>query len=725
MTNRHLQPRGLAAVALPHLLRGLCGLSGLWVAACSAPPYQRVDATACQVRGGVMSPPALTTQRVLRGASLLKPVEMHPAGDGTKRVFIVGQPGLIYLAADLSDGGGADPWLDIRDRVESGPNEAGLLGLAFDPAFRTSGRLYVSYTRTRAGQLQSVISRFTVAAPPLGRPDPGTEEELLVLDQPYSNHNGGSIAFGPDGLLYLGFGDGGSAGDPQNNGQRLDTLLGKILRIDVSGPAPYRIPAANPFGGQPGVREEIWAYGLRNPWRFSFDPATGALWAGDVGQGAQEEIDIITQGGNYGWRRVEGTACYSPGQDCQLPGLVAPVAAYDHGEGKSVSGGHVYRGSAMPSLYGSYIFGDFVSGTVWGLTPGLDGVWQRSTLIAGAGAISAFGVDADGELYVLDWAAGQILKLTQADPAALSAPGWPARLSDTGCFADLTSRTLPAGALRYAVNVQLWSDGADKERGLVLPPGALIGFNAAGAWELPVGTLASKSFLLGGRPVETRLLLREAAGWRGATYRWNDAGTDAELLSAAVTTSIGGQTWYFPSRADCLACHTRAAGQVLGLTTSQLNREHDLFGDGDVQQIDALRQRGYFTTAPAEAAALPRFPAPTEAGATVAARARAYLAANCAHCHSPGGLANATIDLRATTALRATAACDVPPQQGDLGVAGARLIAPGDPQRSTLYLRMATTDPATRMPNVATRLVDPEGTALVRRWIAELTGCDQ
>ena len=718
--NRLLQPRSLGLLALPLLLYG---------AACSAPPYQRVDATACQVRGGVMSPPALTTQRVLRAASLQKPVEMHPAGDGTKRVFIVGQPGLIYLASDLSEGGGAEPWLDLRDRVESGPNEAGLLGLAFDPAFRTSGRFYVSYTRTRAGQLQSVISRFTVSGPPLGRPDPATEVELLSIAQPYSNHNGGSIAFGPDGLLYLGFGDGGSAGDPQNNGQRLDTLLGKILRIDVSGPGPYRTPADNPFVGQPGAREEIWAYGLRNPWRFAFDPATGALWAGDVGQGAQEEIDIIEKGGNYGWRRVEGTACYSPAADCQRPDLLPPVAAYDHGEGKSVSGGQVYRGAAMPSLYGSYIFGDFVSGTVWGLTPGLDGVWQRSTLLEGAGAIAAFGLDGDGELYVLDWAAGQILKLTQADPAALSAPGWPARLSDTGCFADLLNRTLPAGALRYAVNVQLWSDGADKERGLVLPAGSLIGFTAEGAWELPVGTLASKSFLLGGRPVETRLLLREAAGWRGATYRWNDAGTDADLLSGAVTAPIGGQTWYFPSRADCLACHTRAAGQVLGLSTSQLNRTNDLFADGAaggvVEQIDALRQRGYFVTAPAQAAALPRFPAPSDTGASVATRARAYLAANCAHCHSPGGLANATIDLRARTELRATAACDVPPQQGDLGVAGARIIAPGEPQRSTLYLRMATTDPTTRMPNLATRLVDPEGTELVRRWIAELGGCAQ
>ncbi len=701
-------------------------------AACSDDPVdtgERIYAASCQVRAGASQPPKLKLSRVLSRTAIAHPVQMLPAPGGTERVFLVSQPGYIYVADKVTDMGAATQWLDIKARVESGPNEAGLLGLAFDPAFATNGRFYVDYTRRLNGQLQTIISRFVVPAPPLGPPDPRSESILLIIDQPYDNHNGGQLAFGPDGMLYIGMGDGGSGGDPQNNGQSLAVLLGKILRIDVSSATGYRVPPDNPFAGKAGSRGEIWAYGLRNPWRFSFDPMDGTLWAGDVGQDSREEIDIIEKGRNYGWRLMEGTRCFNPTQGCQHPDLVLPVADYDHAEGKSVTGGHRYRGGGMPALYGTYVFADFVSGTVWGLVPGQNGAWTRSTLIEQAGSVSAFGLDSTGEIYILDWMAGTILKVSQADPAATPQPGWPQHLSDTGCFSDLSSRTLVRGVLRYQVNAPLWSDGAAKERGLVLPPGTTIGFTESGTWDLPLGTILIKTFLLGERPVETRFLVSDRGDtgtiWRGATYRWNDQGTDGYLLLNQLSADIAGQSWYFPSRADCVSCHTRASGQVLGLSTVQLNREADLFGSGKTHpQIDAMAQLGYFTSAPSRAQAeLPSLPAPDDESAPLPRRARAYLHANCAHCHMPGGLADATIDLREGTPLSETRACGVAAQQGDLGVRGAQIISPGQPDKSTLYLRMATLDPTVRMPNLATRIADTKNVELVKAWISGMASC--
>ncbi len=322
---------------------------------------------------------------------LERPVYVTHADDRSGDLFVLEQPGRIRV---LSEEGLAErPLLDLTERVESGGNEQGLLGLAFHPEFAANGRFFVNYTREPDGA--TVIAEFQATGD--GPVAADAERVLLTVEQPYRNHNGGMIAFGPDGLLYIGMGDGGSGGDPQNFAQDPDALLGKMLRIDVDGGEPYGIPADNPFA-EGGGRPEIFASGLRNPWRFSFDRETGELRAGDVGQNAIEEIDVIQRGGNYGWRRMEGTRCYEPSQGCRRDDLILPVAEYANGGGRcSVTGGYVYRGETVPALTGTYVYGDFCSGEIFGLRP------EESTVLLDTGlSLASFGEDAAGELYVAD-----------------------------------------------------------------------------------------------------------------------------------------------------------------------------------------------------------------------------------------------------------------------------------------------------------------------------------
>jgi glucose/arabinose dehydrogenase len=310
----------------------------------------------------------------------------------------------------------AEPFLDVASRTSSG-GERGLLGLAFSPSFTDDRRFFVNYTDPGGN---TVVAEYRVSADDPGRADPASERVVLRIEQPYANHNGGGLAFGPDGLLWIGTGDGGSGGDPEGRAQRLDTLLGKFLRIDPDPQdgAPYTVPADNPFVGRDGARAEIWASGLRNPWRFSFDRATGDLWIGDVGQGAWEEIDVLrtgTAGGaNLGWNVMEGSHCFEPAEGCDTDGLVLPVAEYDHGQGCSVTGGVVYRGAAIPGLAGTYLFGDFCSGTIWGLDAAAGRPAARVLAATGL-AIASFGEDEAGELYVADLSGGRVLRVAAAE----------------------------------------------------------------------------------------------------------------------------------------------------------------------------------------------------------------------------------------------------------------------------------------------------------------------
>jgi glucose/arabinose dehydrogenase len=317
---------------------------------------------------------------------------LQPIPGEPDHVTVVTQDGIIYKVNVANPSEPAAVFLDVRDRmIEDPATEEGLLGLAFAPDYVTSRRFYVYYTAS--GPRRSIIARFTAGA----LADPASERRILEILQPYENHNGGAMAFGPDGMLYIASGDGGSGGDPHGNGQNTNTLLGKILRIDVRGDG-YAIPADNPFA-RGGGRQEVWAYGFRNPWRITFDPATGELWTGDVGQNAWEEVNRVVRGGNYGWNRLEAYECYRAAS-CNAAGTFLPRAAYSHEFGCSVTGGYVYRGTAMPELQGWYVYGDYCSGKVWAVNAATNE--GAAIPLADTGlAISSFAVLADGELYVV------------------------------------------------------------------------------------------------------------------------------------------------------------------------------------------------------------------------------------------------------------------------------------------------------------------------------------
>ena len=389
-----------------------------------------------------LAQPSLVLQPLVSG--LASPTAITTAGDGSGRLFITLQGGTIKLF----DGSKLQTFLDISPLVSNG-SEQGLLSTAFHPQYGSNGFFYVNYTNT-AGD--TVIARYRVSTNP-DVADPNSAVILLTIAQPFDNHNGGQLQFGPDGYLYIGMGDGGSGGDPGNRAQNLGLLLGKLLRIDVNAAAPYAIPPTNPFVGTSGARGEIWAFGLRNPWRFSFDRLTGDLFIADVGQSSREEVDFqpanSTGGQNYGWRRMEGTACFNPSSGCNDGSLTLPIIEYDHSQGCSITGGYRYRGTGIPSLFATYLFGDFCSGRIWGATEAGGGAWTFTQLLATSLVISTFGEDERGELLVAHYDAvnGAIYRIVVAGAVTVSsvapaqgAPGAavPVTVMGTGFVAGAT-----------------------------------------------------------------------------------------------------------------------------------------------------------------------------------------------------------------------------------------------------------------------------------------------
>ena len=351
------------------------------------------------------APPQLTLVSFVSG--LASPLDLQAPNDDTGRLFVVEQEGTIKIIRNGSVV--SSPFLDITSKVSSG-GETGLLGLAFHPDFAQNGRFYLNYTRN-SGQLQTVIAEYRVSAN-ADQADASSERILFTVDQPFTNHNGGQLAFGNDGFLYIALGDGGGGGDPRGNAQDLQTLLGKILRIDVnttSGGRQYGIPSDNPFAGGGGL-PEIFAYGFRNPWRFSVDASTGRIFVADVGQNSREEIDLLESRGNFGWNVMEGTQCFEPSTGCNMNGLVLPITDYGRDEGGTVIGGYVYHGATISALQNIYVFGDFISGNIWGLQRQTNGSWTRTRLASTGKNISSLGQDQTGELYVVDYS-GSVWKL--------------------------------------------------------------------------------------------------------------------------------------------------------------------------------------------------------------------------------------------------------------------------------------------------------------------------
>lgn len=663
---------------------------------------------------------AIALQRMWPNQTFNAPIAIRQAPADKSRFFIVEQAGrIVSIGADASST--PQEVLDFRDEVLDG-GELGMLGFAFAPDFATSGKVYIYYTaakngvaaETRVSEFKSSDNGATI--------DKATERIVLRIDQPYSNHNGGNILFGPDGFLYIGMGDGGSGGDPENYGQNNNSLLGKMLRIDVSkteGAKQYAIPSDNPFASGAGGAPEIFATGLRNPWRWSFDRENGKLWAGDVGQNAYEEIDVIERGKNYGWRGKEGFHCYDDAQ-CDNPAFVDPIAEHGRNEASSITGGYVYRGTAIPSLVGRYIYGDFATGNVWTFVA--DGQKQTpERALSGIGNIATWGEDNDGEIYVglFD---GTVRKVI-AQTGGSSDGAIPTMLSATGCVSTTDPKQPATGMIPYSINAELWSDGAEKSRWMALPNGKTVGIGADGDFDFPNGSVLVKEFRIGGKRIETRLLVRhDDGGWAGYTYEWRDDESDATLLADTKTKSVGGgQMWTYPSRSDCMRCHTEAAGHTLGPELGQLNSDLAYPGGKTGNQLATLHHIGVVELSKPPASTV-RYASIASTTDSLEARARSYLHSNCGNCHRPGGPTPTALDLRYATAFGDTQTCEVAPSAGNLGVGNATLVKPGAPASSVVALRMKAMN-TNRMPPLGSRVVHDAGVKLVEDWIAALTGC--
>lgn len=669
--------------------------------------------------------PAAPASRVrlepaLGGAAFDKPVDMVDKDD-QGLVYIAEMPGRVKVFDRAT--GGVSTVLDLVGKVGS-YFEQGLLGMAVHPRDRF---LYLTVERdtdaTSRSDLpfRSEILRFDLSAD--GKTaDPTTEKVLLRLDRPTTLHYAGTLKFGPDGMLYIGVGDGGRYYADVNVRPDSSTLLGTILRVDVDGAWPYAIPPDNPYAAG-GGRGEIYARGFRNPWRFSFDRATGELWAGDVGDVSYEEINKVERGKDYGWPIVEGERCFRPQVGCDPSGLEPPVFSYPRAEGASITGGYVYRGSLLTDFQGVYLFADFAAGRVFALQspPTAD---HATALPLNAGGpkptISSFAEDAAGELFALDWTSGLVLQLlpsTEPD----GGPVMPALLSQTGCVDPSDPAVPAAGLLPYDVTMALWSDGADKDRFVAIPDDATIAVGDDQRFTLPERGVLMKTFSKGGLKIETRLLVRHPGGeWSGVSYAWNEAQTDATRLDTSADQVLAdGTTWTIPSPAQCFVCHTKAAGVTLGLQARQLDRDETYAGGRVGNQLATLSHIGYLDTAVASPLA-GKFPSLDDPSAPVAERARAYLDVNCSMCHRADGATGARIDLRATEPLSAVQGCSVASLPE---MPGGTVLAPGDPEASVLYRRMTRRD-TLQMPPLATRQIDDDAAAVVGEWIRSLTACE-
>ncbi|MDO8540644.1 MAG: PQQ-dependent sugar dehydrogenase [Opitutaceae bacterium] len=653
-----------------------------------------------------------------------------------------GQMRLRRLRAS-GDGGDAETLLELADLAYNA---------VFHPRFAENGFVFLGLNGPRvAPPRSSKVVRYTVRD---GRPDP--KSAATIIAWPSDGHNGGDLAFSSDGSLFVTSGDGTSHSDLDRVGQDPRTLRSKILRLDVDHPADgklYSVPRDNPFVQDPRFAPETWAYGLRNPWRLTFDAASGQLWAGENGQDAWEYAHLVKPGENYGWSVYEGSHAFGKTRPLGPHPVTFPTLEFSHAEFRSLTGGVVYRGRKFPELVGAYVFGDFGTGRIWAAKH--DGTrleWMRE-LLDTPFSLTHVTADAEGELLLVDYGVesrtagtgGAIHRLDRALPPAGPVAEFPRRLSETGLFVNLATLAPAPGVLPYEVNVPAWHDGATAGHHLALPQGGGLEVRSTKSWNLPDGAVLAQTLSLGGRRIETRLLVKQQNDFAGYTFRWNAAQTDAGLAdkAGAEIELAEGRPWRIPSRAECMMCHSREANFALTLHESQLNTGDQL---SRWERLGLLRvdlsayergrrwsgssarfsrpqpnQRGSVTSSllPRNPDRLLRFAKPGDIAAPLESRARSYLAANCAHCHTINGGGNSAMNFDWLMPLDRMNALGERPQHGDFGMADARVIAPGAAGQSVIIPRIALRGPG-QMPPVGTRTADSAGVRLLVEWIGSM-----
>ncbi len=719
----------------------------------SRPPFnlqQRTLWTTGNIHGTPEPPDPYTTERAFPKLTFFEPLSVGLV-PGHSRFGVATRPGKIFTFEIRQDVAEPQMLLDVQKVTYA---------VAFHPNFAQNGFFYVTYIHDDAPSVANGtrLSRFHVA--PNGPLVADLKTERVIIEWPAGGHNGGCLRFGPDGYLYVATGDGSGIADSFLTGQNLGDLLASMLRIDVdhadSG-GPYSIPPDNPFVETAGARPEIWAYGLRQVWKFSFDNQR-RLWAGEVGQDLWEMIYLIQRGGNYGWSVNEGSHPFRPERPKGPTDFIPPILEHPHSDFRSLTGGYVYQSNRLPELKDAYLYGDYDTGKLWSLRVDGTRVTESRQLTDTDIRIVEFAQDTTGDVYLVDFAGGGFHRLVKATAHVETRP-FPRKLSETGLFASTKELQPATGLIPYSVNAPLWSDGAEKERFLALPGDSKIEFDtvtyphgpdyADRGWRFPDGTVLIKTFsieLETGNPasrqrLETRLLkFRKMPGnddqygaqfWSGYTYVWNAEQTDAELLAAEGldrsfmikdSQAPGGRrelTWRFPSRTECTLCHNMAAKYALGVSTLQMNKAHDYDGRS-ANQLAVLDQLGIFQERlPKPPAELPRLVDYHDTTADLHLRARSYLHANCAHCHRKWGGGNAEFDLQASIPLAETFAVNVRPGQGTFQLNDPKIVAPGEPDRSLILARMKIIGLG-RMPHIASKVVDTDALKLLEQWIASL-----
>ncbi len=708
--------------------------------------------------------------------TIVNPLQMLPV-PGSNRLMVAEKSGRLIVFQNEANTAQKTILLDIGDQVgDSG--DSGMLGFAFHPEFGQPGSpnneyLYIYYRYTpdtsENDKAYCRLSRVTWN-PASNSINPSTELVMINQYDRHNWHNGGGILFGNDGFLYLSIGDEGAANDFYDSGQKTDVgLLSGVFRIDVdqrggaishpirrqpqnpdnppsgwpdSYSQGYYIPNDNPWLDPNGsVLEEFWALGTRSPHRMTIDRSTGDIYLGDVGQNSREEVSLVVEGANLQWPYREGSISGPKSKPSPLTGFdQPPLYDYPRSEGSCVCGGYVYHGQTHAlSLAGKYIFGDYSSGKIWAMSRDEGNVTVELLVTLQSthsqSGLVGFGLDANEEIYVLslygpDQDDGGLYKLVRTGSGTEEPP---LTLSQTAAFSNLATLTPSPGLIPYRVNAALWSDGADKQRWMAIPndgnPDQLseqIVYSETGNWEFPEGTVLVKQFTLGNRRLETRfLVLGDDGNWYGVTYRWRNDQSDADLLFTreAETFDIGGEIyeWRFPSRADCMRCHTGSMGRVLGLRTRQLNGDQFYPTTGrTANQLLTLNRLGFLTPSIDESA-IPNLltsVAIDDEQASGELRARSYLDSNCAHCHNPAEEIR-NFDLRLSTPLNLSGVINAP-VQNNFGITGAREIVPGDPARSMLWVRQNTTVEAMKMPPLGRHRIDTEAVSVLHDWIQSL-----
>ncbi len=703
----------------------------------SAFAEERVPWTTSRIRGTPEPPPPYIVERLYPELTFKKPLDVTPL-PGSDRLIVLEETGRMFSFVPGSDK--ADLFGEL---AEFDREIARSFALTFHPRFKENRFVFTWIVQDLKGEdfreNGSHIVRFRVTDESPPKLDLSSAKEIISWRA--GGHNGGNLRFGPDGMLYISTGDGTKPDPPDSSvtGQDISDLLSSVLRIDVDHPEAdraYSIPRDNPFVEVPKARGEVWAYGLRNPWRMSFNPKNGELFVGDVGWELWEMIYRIQRGGNYGWSITEGSKQDVRPDRVRGPSpILPPLVAHSHEEAASITGGEFYHGDKLPELKGAYLYGDWQMGTFWSLRTEGDKVTEHRELARSSLMPAGFGIGHDGELIIADHSGGGLWRLAK-NPRSGQNSNFPRKLSQTGLFTDTLKQSPEPGVLPYGINAPRWADHAVAQRWAAFPD--QIGVTVAeeskgvvlrGRWGFPAGAVLAKTYSLDlerGNPatrrrIETQIMHFDGSLWGTYSYRWNADQTDAELVpkqgdEATFTVkdkaAPGGQMqqrWRFYSRSECARCHTLMNDFAQGFSALQLDRTtpHE---QGD--QLDVFTRLGL---TPAE----PRFADPHGSVGSLEVRARSYLHVNCSVCHrfNSGGGVPSYMNIDAV--LKEAKLIDTKPVQGDLGLPDARVIASGDPARSVLLYRMATAGRG-HMPYLGSHLVDDRGLLVVRDWIASM-----